>query len=255
MSDQQVSPPKTTGVSPARRAVSTVLLVVALVILGIELRAGLGQSNSGKAMSAMLTEGVFENVPLTTAQAALALWPSESVLRDDKLEKVVRYSWFSLLRPLTGKPQPELFLVSDKSDPPRAITFYTDPEDAAAGFFGGTLPTPGEGVGQFPPPEDRAAGGPGGEGGGRRRRGPGGGGGDGSGGGGGRGDGSGGGSGARSRPAAEDEPAAAEPAATQPAADAPTSAAPAADVAPADAPASGAASEAAKPDTDAAPAP
>ena len=57
MTESVSTPPTTTGVSGFRKAVSGCLLLTALVVLAIELRAGLGQANSAKALAAVSTEG------------------------------------------------------------------------------------------------------------------------------------------------------------------------------------------------------
>lgn len=53
MAEQKRGSAKPQGVSPARKAVSVILLIVVLIVLGIELRAGLGQSGSFKALDSI----------------------------------------------------------------------------------------------------------------------------------------------------------------------------------------------------------
>ncbi|MBC7964433.1 MAG: hypothetical protein H7Z17_00795 [Fuerstia sp.] len=110
------------------------------MVLAIELRAGLGQSNSANALAAVSTDGLFNNLALSDARKLLSLSPNETIIRDNEREKVFHYQWISLLRPVMGQPQPELFLVSSPTEPAYAITFYTDPEDARSGFFGDAIP-------------------------------------------------------------------------------------------------------------------
>lgn len=141
MADQQSASVNKSGVSPARKAASTVILLVALAVLGIELRAGLGQRNSARALEAKSEDGFFANLSLADAQSMLAFAPTENILQETELETVYHYSWFSLLRPLAQQPKSELFLVARKTDPPIAVSFYTEAEDAAH------LPASGSGAG------------------------------------------------------------------------------------------------------------
>lgn len=153
MTDTISTPTNTTGVSGFRKAVSICLLLIALVVLAIELRAGIGQSNSAKALAGVSTKGLFKNLAMTNAQEMLSLSPVATVIRDNKDEKVFHYRWVSFLRPLIGQPQPELFLVSSATEPAYAIAFYTDPEDAKSGFYGDALPAE-EPTGYVLPTED-----------------------------------------------------------------------------------------------------
>lgn len=188
------------GVSPARKAVSVIILIVALIVLGVELRAGLGQKQTGDALASRcekdeqgVAQGVLIDVKLDEAKSMLALFPTETVLRDTDMETVYKYTWESLLRPLMNQPQPELYLVASKSEPAYAISYYTDPDDGSVGFYGevvgdgdseGMTPqmpaTPGGGMSPgaaMPPGMTAPPGGgprgmraPGGPGGGERRR-------------------------------------------------------------------------------------
>ena len=124
------------GVSGTRKMVSMVMLVIAVVVFAIELRASLGQSNSVKALSAKSEDGIFNGVSLADAQGMLSLFPTESVIRETEYEKVYQYTWTSVLRPLMQQPQPQLFIVTKPSEPTLAMTFFTDPEDATSGFYG-----------------------------------------------------------------------------------------------------------------------
>jgi hypothetical protein len=119
------------GVSPARKKFSTGLLIVALVVLAIEARSGLGQLLSGKALAARSFEGGFENVSFAEASSLVSMVPSVSVHADNPDETVYRYTWFSLLRSIAKKPVPELYIVASKADPPQAVAYFTDREEAA----------------------------------------------------------------------------------------------------------------------------
>lgn len=136
MSVHVVTTPTNKGVSGSRKAVSLCVLLAALVVLGVEIRAGLGQSRSAKQMAAISTDGMFSNVLLADAHQMLSLSPKSTVIRENKIEKVVHYQWGSLLRPWLGQPESDLFLVSSASEPAYAIAYYTDPEDAHSGLFG-----------------------------------------------------------------------------------------------------------------------
>ncbi|MCA9035568.1 MAG: hypothetical protein KDA91_10580 [Planctomycetaceae bacterium] len=130
------------GVSPARKMVSTVFLVIALIVLAIELRAGLGQRFSGESLAKISTDGVFESgTSVETAQQQLSMSPSVTIVRDNEMETVYHYQWLSLLRTVVGQPPAELFLVATKTDPPQALGYYTDPDDANVGFYGDSLPS------------------------------------------------------------------------------------------------------------------
>lgn len=136
MAGQNSGQAKPAGVSPARKAVSAIILVIAIVVLGVELRAGLGQKQTIDAMAKQSEDGVFTDTKLEDAKAMLVLFPSETVIRDSEMETLYKYSWNSLLRPLMGQTHPELYLVASKSEPSYAISYYTDPDDGSEGFFG-----------------------------------------------------------------------------------------------------------------------
>lgn len=136
MSVPGATTPTIKGVSGARKAFSICILLAALIVLGVELRAGLGQSRSAKQMASISTDGTFNNVLLADAHQMLSLSPQSTVIRENRIEKVVHYRWGSLLRPLLGQSESDLFLVSSATEPAYAIAFYTDPEDAHSGLFG-----------------------------------------------------------------------------------------------------------------------
>ena len=241
--------PKGPKVSPARTIVSLVLLLIVGTVCLIELRAGLGQYLSGKALQSKSEGGlgVFQDLTFADARAQLSMLPTESVAKETEGERVYRYQWFSMLRGLIGESAPEIYIVCSTSEPAMATSFYTSAEeqngfnpdyvqpdtghqDGGAGGPPSPPPMPAA-PGMFPP------GGSGGPGGGMR--GPGGGmGGPGGGMGGGRGNGQGGG---RRRPPVEGEetnaPAPDAPAPDAPAPDAPAPDAPAPDAPAPDAPA------------------
>ncbi len=131
-----VAAPKTKGVSGSRKAFSICVLLAALIVLGIELRAGIGQSRSAKQLASISTDGSFNNVLLADAHKMLLLSPNATVIRENRIEKVVHYRWGSLLRSLLGQAESDLFLVSSATEPPYAIAYFTDREDAQSGLFG-----------------------------------------------------------------------------------------------------------------------
>jgi hypothetical protein len=236
--------------------VSLVLLLIVGTVCLIELRAGLGQYLSGKALQSKSEGGlgVFQDLTFADAKAQLSMLPTESLAKETEVERVYRYHWFSMLRGLIGESAPEIYIVSSTSEPAMATSFYTSAEDQNGfnpeyvqpdtgqqdgGAGGPPSPPPMPGApGMFPPGGSGGPGGgmrgPGGMGGpGGGMRGPGGMGGPGGGMGGGRGNGQGGG---RKRPPVEGEESAA-PAPDAPAPDAPAPDAPAPDAPAPDAPA------------------
>ena len=89
MSDPVAATPGTNGVSGSRKAFSICILLATLIVLGIELRAGLGQSRSAKQWASISTDGTFNNVLLADAHQMLSLNPRATVIRENKIEKVV----------------------------------------------------------------------------------------------------------------------------------------------------------------------
>lgn len=115
-------------VSGTRTAVSMVLLVVVLVVCVIEVRAGLGPYLTLKSFKNASKDDVFKNVTYEEANAMVAAFPSKSEVQTGDFEDVHHYYWYSMLRPLMGKSNPEMFVSVDHSDPKKAITFYTSTE-------------------------------------------------------------------------------------------------------------------------------
>lgn len=138
-------------VSPTRRAISILLLLVVIATLAIEVRATLGQQFSGNNLRAMLKDDLFVETDLPTVQKAIVLFPAVTTIRDNDIEVVYRYEWQSLLRGIAGKPPSELFLVARKN-PPGPVTFYTERQDAESGFWGD--PVEAEEPEVLPMPED-----------------------------------------------------------------------------------------------------
>ncbi len=157
MNNKSVISAPPSGVSGTRKAVSMIVLLVAVVVFGIELRAGLGQANSAKALAGISEDGIFKDLLLADAQLKLSFAPSESVIRETANEKVYQYRWMSILRPLIGQAQPELYLVSQPTNPPKAFAFYTDPDDAKSGFFGDAAAVSVETGAMIPAEMDAAA--------------------------------------------------------------------------------------------------
>ncbi|MDA1230013.1 MAG: hypothetical protein O2856_04500 [Planctomycetota bacterium] len=115
-------------VSGTRTAVSMVLLVVVLVICVIEVRAGLGPYLTLKSFKNASEDDIFKNITYEQAHAMVAAFPSKSEVQAGEYEDVHHYYWYSMLRPLMGKTNPEMFVSVDHSDPKKAITFYTSTE-------------------------------------------------------------------------------------------------------------------------------
>ena len=128
------------AVSRTRKAVSSAVLAVVVIVLAIELRAAIGHAQSVKALTAVAPEGLFEKTFQAEIESKLLLFPAESVVRSNIDEHVVRYHWFSILRPLIGQPELELFVVAAPEEPRQAFAFYTDPDEAGAGFYGDKVP-------------------------------------------------------------------------------------------------------------------
>lgn len=126
MSDQHAADAKPTGVSPLRRKISAAVLLVLIVVLLIELRAGAGHSLSGTALQAVSEEGVFENRLLSDVEAMISIVPAKTIVRESVDEVEYRYSWFSLLRPLLQRPKAEFFVVATRHDPPYALLYNTE---------------------------------------------------------------------------------------------------------------------------------
>ena len=114
--------PKGPKVSPARTIVSLVVLLIVGTVCVIELRAGLGQYLTGKALTAKQKvdpqngAGVFEQLSMDDARSLVKMFPTESVHRDDENEIVYRYQWYSMLRGLIGEKNPEIYISSSKGD-------------------------------------------------------------------------------------------------------------------------------------------
>jgi len=119
------------GVSGTRKTVSLVLLLIALVVGGIEMHAVLGQALTMRAFGNVSKHNGFDAVSLAEAEAMLVGFPSELPVEERTFENVHHYQWYSLLRPLTGKKSPELFVTSNHQNPPAAVSFYTEIEDFA----------------------------------------------------------------------------------------------------------------------------
>lgn len=167
--------PQGPKVSPARTIASLILLLVVGVICLIEMRAGLGQYLSGKELKGVLggddTAAPLKSVRFAEAKALLSMSPTEEVVRETDHEKVYRYSWYSLLRPLIGEPSPQIFIsVTTDADAIATGFFTSEDEQPGAGYV---YQTPPEGAGSvsppplLPPPSEvgGAPGGPGGPGG------------------------------------------------------------------------------------------
>lgn len=124
-------------VSPARRMISVILLIVAVAVFLVELRASLGQSRSAEALASKAPDGLFpDGIPLEQGEALIGFFPEVTKVRENESEIVRRYSWRSLLKPLLNKPASEIYLVSRPTSPEVLLAFYTDREDAEKGFFG-----------------------------------------------------------------------------------------------------------------------
>lgn len=124
---KSTSGPKVSG---TRTLVSMVLLVVVLIVCAIELRAGLGHFMTLKALNKkdISENNLFKNITFESANGMVAAFPSKSEIKQGEFEDVHHYYWFSLLRPLMGEGNPEVFMTVDHASPPNAISFYTSTE-------------------------------------------------------------------------------------------------------------------------------
>ena len=153
-------------VSGTRTIVSLVFLVVVLVVCVIELRAGLGQFLTLRSFNKVSDNNQFKNVPFADAEGMVAAFPSKSDVQTGNHEDMHHYYWYSLLRPMMGKKNPEIFVFADHASPPAALSFTTSTEDetfqapvdpkAARGMT--TMPSGGPG-GMMGPPGDGPPGG------------------------------------------------------------------------------------------------
>ncbi len=117
-------------VSGARTLVSLIVLVVVMIVCVIELRAGLGHYLTLKAFNkeAVSQNNLFKSVSFEAADGMVSAFPSKSPVKEGDHEDVHHYYWFSLLRPLMGEGNPELFITSDHAEPKNAVSFYTSTE-------------------------------------------------------------------------------------------------------------------------------
>lgn len=111
------------GVSKARKAFSTILLLALTVVLAIEVRAAVGHTWTGAVLADKSENGVFPDTKFEEVKGLLKLWPSEEIINDTEQETEYRYSWYSLLRPLLNKPEAEYFLVKAKFGETEAVVF------------------------------------------------------------------------------------------------------------------------------------
>lgn len=117
-------------VSPARTAASVVLLLIVGIIGFIELRAGLGQMLSGKALAARAPDGEFTDLPLDEAVGLLKMAPAP-VIENRGIDSMYRYEWYSVLRPLFRKQSPQITIIASNDEKPMALAFTTADEDPA----------------------------------------------------------------------------------------------------------------------------
>lgn len=111
MTDELTTDPENSGVSPLRKNISRGILILLLVVLGIELRAGIGHMQSGKALQNAAPDGAFEKITLQELENLLVLSPSRTVVRESPEDIEYRYGWYSLLRPLLSRPEAAYYVV------------------------------------------------------------------------------------------------------------------------------------------------
>ena len=118
MADDTETEQTTGAVSPLRKKISTAVLVGLIVVLGIELRAGIGHMQTGKALQARAPEGAFEDTGIDDLDKMLVLSPSRTIVRETPDETEYRYAWLSLLRPLFSRPEAAYYIVVMKTTEP-----------------------------------------------------------------------------------------------------------------------------------------
>lgn len=119
-------------VSKARKIVSAVVLLGLLVLLGIEARAGFGQSMAANSLKAIAEEGVFPAKTVTEQQfnAKMPLWPTITEIGQTPSTIEFKYEWFSVVRPRMEKLPPSvLYATFSNSEPRYAMFFGTEPPD------------------------------------------------------------------------------------------------------------------------------
>jgi hypothetical protein len=121
-----------------------VLLLIVGVICVIELRAGLGQMLSGKALAARSNDGEFTELSLDEAVGLLTMAPQATV-ETRHLDSIHRYEWYSVLRPLIGQQNPQVTIISSNEEKPMALAFTTadeEPESAPVPASAGETSSP-----------------------------------------------------------------------------------------------------------------
>lgn len=144
MADKKTVSGSGAKVSPARTAASVVLLLIVGVICVIELRAGLGQMLSGKALAARSNDGEFTVLSLDEAVGLLTMAPQATV-ETRHLDSIHRYEWYSVLRPLIGQQNPQVTIISSNEEKPMALAFTTadeEPESAPVPASAGETSSP-----------------------------------------------------------------------------------------------------------------
>lgn len=105
------SKPANSGVSRARKLVSTALLLILLVVLAIEVRSAVGYAWSGSALSAQSKQGIIEKASLSEVKGMLKFWPNEELVKEESGTTEYRFSWYSLLAPLMSRDEPAYHVV------------------------------------------------------------------------------------------------------------------------------------------------
>lgn len=117
------------GVSPVRKAVSIVVLLVVLILLGIEGRAGFGHSSATAKLQDLAPQGAFKQGEITQEQLNDMMPMSPTIEEVGETVNTVecRYSWKSVIRPLmSGMTETEVYVTFTNSEPRYAVTFGTE---------------------------------------------------------------------------------------------------------------------------------
>ncbi|MFN9718795.1 MAG: hypothetical protein ACK58L_08890 [Planctomycetota bacterium] len=126
MSENKARAGAQSGVSKGRTIASLIVLVVAGVVCFIEMRAFLGHYLTASALKKKCNKlDEFQNVTLKDAQDMVRFATSMEEKKQDA-DTSYQYTWYSLLRPLTGDATPTLTIIATNGANPMALSFHTE---------------------------------------------------------------------------------------------------------------------------------
>ncbi len=149
MSENKAGAKAQSGVSKGRTIASLILLGVVGIVCFIEMRAFLGHYLAASALKKKCNElDEFQNVTLKDAQEMVRFSTAMEEKKQDA-DTSYQYTWYSLLRPLTGDATPTLTIIATNEANPMALSFHTEAGDDVPDSAG--VPAqPAEGGGQMP---------------------------------------------------------------------------------------------------------